>query len=75
MPPAITSTTKIIEIYLFIPYEIGRVRLRFVVLFIIYNITNQFHSFVYFVRPRFRTGFIPLLYIKDLNLKYLNTCR
>ena len=40
----------------FIPYEIGRVRLRFVVLFIIYNIFNQFHNFVYFMRPRFRSG-------------------
>src|SRR3989344_752955 len=36
----------------FIPYEIGRVRLRYLVLFIIYNIFNQFHNFYLFLCVR-----------------------
>src|SRR3989344_1696785 len=57
-PPTIEPFLVITHI--FIPYEIGRVRLRYVVPFIIYNIFDQFHNFVYFMRPRFRSGFISL---------------
>ena len=58
-PPPTVEPFLVIT-HIFIPYEIGRVRLRFVVLSIIYNIFDQFHNFVYFMRPRFRSGFISL---------------
>ena|SRR3989338_303250 len=57
LPCASIIFILIISFVFFIPYEIGRVRLRFVVLFIIiYKIFNQFHNFTYFMRPRFRSG-------------------
>ncbi len=54
--PVIIDTLS--PFFIFIPYEIGRGRLRSVPLFIINNLFHENHNFIYSPRPRFRTGFI-----------------